>query len=163
MTIVGFSFTKMHVEKLGAPRGKVSIESNVTVTGVDKFDMSVGTSKQDGVKFTFEYLTMYEPNVAEIKLAGEVFYMNSVEKVKEVLDQWRKKKTVSKDVLVDVMNACLTKCNIQAIVLSDDLNLPPPIEMPRVRVTNAEGQEQQKVQEVKDSKPEAKESKTAKK
>ncbi len=156
MTIVGFNFTKMHVEKLGTPKGKVSIESNVTVTAVDKFDMSVGTSKQDGVKFTFEYLTMYEPNVAEIKLAGEVFYMNSVEKVKEILDQWKKKKTVSKEVLVDVMNACLTKCNIQAIVLSNDLNLPPPIEMPRVRVTNADAQAQQ------ESKPEVKDSKSKK-
>jgi hypothetical protein len=33
----------------------------------------------------------------------------------------------------NILNSILTKCNIQALILSQDVNLPSPIPLPKVR------------------------------
>ena len=52
-------------------------------------------------------------------------------KVKKAIDGWKKEKKVDKDIMTQVLNTALTRCNVQALILSQDLNLPPPIPLPR--------------------------------
>jgi len=40
---------------------------------------------------------------------------------------------VPKDIMSGVLNTVLTKCNIEALILSQKVNLPPPIPLPSVR------------------------------
>jgi hypothetical protein len=35
--------------------------------------------------------------------------------------------------MVPVLNSILAKCNIQAIILTREVNLPPPIPLPKVQ------------------------------
>jgi len=45
----------------------------------------------------------------------------------------RKNKQVPKDIMGDILNTILMRCNVEALVLSRDVNLPPPIPMPKVQ------------------------------
>jgi hypothetical protein len=135
MAIVGFNFNKISVEKKESVKGKISINNNITITNVEKKDLILGVAKQDGIRFEFEFTSKYEPKFADITLGGEVLFLGNSEEVKKVIDEWKKGNNIPKDVKVQVINAALTKCNIEALILSKEVNLPPPIPLPSVEAT----------------------------
>ena len=94
---------------------QINIKNNVAIKKVSKSDLSLGGSgvKQAGLQFDFEFGAMYEPNVGEIKFAGEVLWMDSEKNVKSILASWKKDKKVPQEVSINILNYVLQKCNIQ--------------------------------------------------
>lgn len=132
MAVVGFNFNKIVVEKKSEVKGQVSIKNNIAVTNVEDADVPFDKS-QKGLKFTFDFSSTYEPKIGSIRLTGDVLFIGEIKKIKEISDSWKKAKSVPKDVLANVMNVALTKCNIQALILSQQINLPAPIPLPKVQ------------------------------
>ena len=134
MMIVGFNFNKIDVEKKEMVKGKISISNNVSIKNIEQKDLDFGKEKQNALKFIFEFNSKYEPNVGDIILGGDVLFVGEAKKTKEILDNWKKDKKVPKDVMTSILNTVLTRCNIQALILSQEVNLPPPVPLPKVRV-----------------------------
>jgi len=134
MAIVGFEFTKINVQKQDTAQGKINIANNVGIVDIQKHDLQLGKSKQHGIKFLFEYKSLYEPKFAKIELGGLVMYLTDEKNAKEIIESWEKDKKIKKDIAEKIINAVLTKCNIQSILLSNTVNLPPPVPMPKVNV-----------------------------
>ena len=132
--IVGFGFTKLSVEKNSAPKGKVDINNNVTIKDVQEDNFSLGKDKQDVLRFIFEFTSKYEPAIGTILFEGELLYLEDTKKVKEILSSWKKDKKIPKEIMAGLLNTILTKCNVQALILSQEVNLPPPIPMPKVQL-----------------------------
>jgi hypothetical protein len=133
MTIVGFDFVKIGAEKKNPVRGKISINNNVAIKSVEEHNLNLGRDKKDALKFEFEFIAKYDPDIGTIKLGGNVIYMEDSKKVKDIMDGWKKDKKLPKDVSTGVLNTILTKCNVEALILSKDINLPPPIPMPKIQ------------------------------
>ena len=136
--IVGFGFTKLSAEKNEAAKGKIDINNNVSIKNVEESDLSLGKEKQNALKFIFEFTSKYEPSVGTILFEGEVLYLEDPKKVKEILNSWKKDKKIDKELMAGVLNTVLTKCNVQALILSQEVNLPSPIPMPKVQIANPE-------------------------
>src|SRR3989338_7332504 len=134
MTIISFNFTKIEAEKKETGKGKINISNNVAITDVGEKDLSLGNEKQKVLSFTFEFTSKYEPNVGSIKLVGDVLYMDESKKVKQILDDWKKDKKLPKEIMAGILNTILNRSNVQALILSQDVNLPPPILLPKVQV-----------------------------
>ena len=133
--IVGFGFTKLSAEKHEAAKGKIDINNNVSIRDVREDSFSLGKDKQQNVlKFMFEFASKYEPSVGTILFEGELLYMEEPKKAKEILGSWKKSKEIPKELMAVLLNTILTKCNVQALILSQEVNLPPPIPMPRVQM-----------------------------
>ena len=132
MAMVGFSFTKISAEKKSSVNHAVNIESNASVTNV--IELPVIDSKKMLLKFEFVFTVKYEPTAGKIELNGEVIELYDKEFGAKVLDQWVKEKKVLGEVMQEVFNQLLSKSNVEAVVLSRDLGLPSPIQMPRVEV-----------------------------
>lgn len=132
--IIGFGFTKLSVEKNSAPKGKVDINNNVTIKDIREDNFSFGKDKQDVLKFIFEFTSKYEPAIGAILFEGELLYLEDTKKVKEILSSWKKDKKIPKEIMAGLLNTILTKCNVQALILSQEVNLPPPIPMPKVQL-----------------------------
>lgn len=132
MTIIGMQFSKIAVEKMNPLTGKISINNNVTIKNLEKTELTLGKTKQDVLKFTYEYKADYEPKIALITLAGTLTYLEKSEKIEELLKQWKKDKQLPKEILTPVLNSIYTKCNVQALVMAREINLPPPIQLPKV-------------------------------
>ena len=135
MAIVGFEFTKINVFKQETATGKINISNNVGIVDIKKNDLEIGKSKQTGLKFIFEYKSKYEPGFAAIELGGIILYLTDEKSAKQVLDAWANEKKISKEVAEKIINAILAKCNIQSIILSNTVNLPPPVPMPHVNIS----------------------------
>ena len=133
MTIVGFSFTKINAERKKSIKGKININNNVTVKNVEEIDLSFGKD-QKGLKFSFEFIAKYDPEVGSINLNGEIIYMAKADEAKDALTKWKKEKKIAPGIMGKLLNTTLTKCNIQALILSNDLNLPAPIPLPKVGI-----------------------------
>lgn len=138
MTIIGFNFKKINIEKFKAVNGKININNNVSIVNVEEKELSLGKSKEKGLNFTFEFKTAYEPKIGSINLTGEILSIGDAKKVEEVLASWKKDKKLPKEVMANVLNTALNRCNIQALILSQQINLPPPIPLPKVEATKEE-------------------------
>ena len=97
-------------------------------------ELALGKQRQKGVSFNFEFTSSYSPQMGEIILSGEVLYLGDIKQNEDIIKGWEKTKTVPKEIMAEVMDAILTKCNIEAIILSRDISLPPPIPLPKVKV-----------------------------
>ncbi|MBI5398297.1 hypothetical protein HZB03_02430, partial [Candidatus Woesearchaeota archaeon] len=64
MAIVGFDYNKITVEKNEGQSGKISVANSVNIKRVERNDISLGKTKQSGLKFVFEYSSIYNPNYA---------------------------------------------------------------------------------------------------
>lgn len=134
MSVVGIQFNKIIIDKKSPAVGKVNVNNNVAIKNVEKTDLAFGVAKQNALKFDFEFKVIYEPNVAEMSFWGYLSYFEKPELIEEVLKAWKKDKKVPKDVMTPVLNSVLAKCNMEAIVLSREVNLPPPMPMPKVEI-----------------------------
>ena len=133
MTIVGFNFTKIEAEKKNLVKGKININNNVSIKNVEEKNFSLSNDKQKVLAFTFEFYAKFEPNVGHIILTGDVLYMEESKKIKELLDGWKKEKKLPKEIMPSILNTVMNKANIQALILSEQINLPPPIPLPKLK------------------------------
>ena len=94
MTIIGFNFKNIKVSKKEGVRGKINIKNNVVITDIKEQDLSLGDKSQSALKFIFEFSSKYDPDLGEIILGGDLLFMESSNKTKEILDEWKKSKKI---------------------------------------------------------------------
>ena len=61
--------------------------------------------------------------------------------IKEIIAEWKKDKKIKKELMGGILNTVLTKSNVQALIISQQVNLPPPIPLPKVNVSSKPEQE----------------------
>ncbi len=130
MAIVGFNFTKITGEKKTDPTNKLNIDRSVNIQKVDGSHLTIGTQRQNGLVISFLYKVTYAPDLGSIELNGNLFYIASEEKIKDALGVWKGQSVLPKDVMNQVLQAVFIRCNIQALIVSKDLALPPPFPLP---------------------------------
>lgn len=127
---VGFNLSKVSIEREKEIKGKIEIKSNLNVTGIKKENIDL-SKESDILGFEFSYVINYEPKIANIIFQGDVLVMVNREEVKEIFKKW-KKKEIPDAVRLLVFNTVLIKCNIKALQLEEELNMPTHIPMPRL-------------------------------
>lgn len=131
MSIIGFNFAKISIERKDSANGKINIQSRIDIEDIKKVDMSI-SKEQETVQVNFIFEILYEPNFAKIAFQGNVLLMLDPKKVKELLKDWKKKK-LEDEIKEPVFNLILRKCNIKAFSLEEDLNLPNHFPMPKIQ------------------------------
>lgn len=130
MPIVGFNFTKISGEKLKPLKGNLSIKNDVLIKKLEEKD--VGPVDQKSILVEFEFTCKYhveDDNKAIMNLNGNLMILEPQEKIEKIMKEWKENKKLDKE----LMNHIITKSNIQALILSKDLNLPAPFRMPKVQ------------------------------
>lgn len=130
MAVVGFYFTRIHGEKKTEPNKKLSVDRAVNIQKVEKSDIAFGTQTQGSIVISFSYEVTYAPEIGKIELTGNLLYLAAQDRLEEALTQWKKESQLPLDVMNPVLQAIFTRANIQALVMSKDLALPPPFAIP---------------------------------
>ncbi|MGE0792584.1 MAG: hypothetical protein AB7V77_00205 [Candidatus Woesearchaeota archaeon] len=134
MTILNFNFTKINVEKKGKLSNEMKIQSKMTLTDLKSSNVASG-SKQQAFVIKFAYSVNYEPKVGTIDLEGELIYLADEKLAKEIEKVWKDSKNLPKEVALQVLNRILHNCNVEALILSKEIALPPPIQLPKVQLS----------------------------
>ncbi len=132
MPVLTSNFNKILVQRLGGRGKEMKVTSNVNIKDIAKTEIRMGEIKASALKFSFDFITKYQPDHAEIILEGDVIYQAPAAKVDAIANTWKKDKKSDKDVTTEVVNHLLSRCNIEALFLSRELNLPSPIPMPHM-------------------------------
>lgn len=134
MAIVGFDFTKVSAEKnQKAKAGSINISNNISIKKVEVGDASVAAKGQKLLRYIFEFKSAYTPDLGSIMLEGEVLGLEDEKTAKDIEATFKKKKELPSGLMETVLSTALNKCNIQALILSQHVNLPPPIPLPKVQ------------------------------
>ncbi len=132
MPIISFGFTKISGERKEQKSGQLNIKNGIVLKDAIKTKFTIGPQSQDVLRVLFEFTSKYDPNRGSITLEGEVLHLDKPEKIEALAKAWQKEKKLPKDDARVFINHILSKCNIEAILLSRELNLPSPIELPRI-------------------------------
>jgi len=133
MAVIGFDLNKIMVERTGNVAGEIKINNNVAIKEIDKIGIPIKRDDQEGLRFGFEFTSDYEPKMGKVIIRGNIVVVENKKKAEDILKQWKKDKKAESDVMTSVLNMVLEKCNIEALILSRDVNLPPSIPLPKVK------------------------------
>ena len=76
----------------------------------------------------YSYFISYDPELAHVNFQGEVLIIP--DDIKKTVKDWKKKKISDED-RIPVFNYIMSKCNLKALMLEEDLGLPAHIPLPR--------------------------------
>ncbi|MBI2675578.1 MAG: hypothetical protein HYX24_03910 [Candidatus Aenigmarchaeota archaeon] len=129
MPIIGMNVRGIEASKKGEEASqKIDISSTPRITDIKEVDFDLIGKKVLSV--AYEFTTTYEPQIGRIKISGELFYM--ARDGKDIAKQWKKDKKLPEPVSLEILNHLFRRCLLKTAQLSEDLQLPPPIQMPRV-------------------------------
>lgn len=131
MPIIGFNFRSISssIDEIKDTGKEINVNSSPKIDSVEKKDIDMpGMDNVVSVRFTFR--TIYEPKIGDIEITGEILYKTN--DAKAAVKLWKDKKTVEKDMYLDVTNTILRKCLSKAVMLADELRLPQPVSFPMV-------------------------------
>ena len=138
MPFIGFSFDKIEATKdVEEIKGNINIKHSLNIKDVKTHEI-IMDKKQDVLKFIFEFKLNYEPKVGSINLIGNMLYLEDKKKINEILSNWKKDKKLPNEVMQGLFNTVLTKSNIKALNLAQDINLPPHLPMPKITSVSKE-------------------------
>jgi len=126
MPVIGISLKTIEAKKHEEVTGAVRVNSNMNITDVKEQDLPALKSKGLLIEFIFrtKYIDDKNKNMAEINIDGNVVFID--EKREKILKDWKKDNILPEDVRFQVIRIVSDKCSKKAIILSDDLQLPPP-------------------------------------
>ena len=129
MQIIGFNLTKILVEREEKIEGKLEVKQNIDISDVSK--EKIPFSEGDAIRIKFNFTVTYDPDFAKLNLEGYLILMVDKNEIKKFLKSWKNKKLPDES-KVSLFNFIMGKCNIKALNLEDELNLPLHVPMPRI-------------------------------
>jgi len=130
MPVIGLNFTRMEAKKGDKPfTGEINVNSTPKITEVR--EVGLPSLDKKALSLGFEFVTEYGPDLAEIRIEGNLLFLAGDNA--PVLKQWKKDKTIPEDVSVPVLNHLFRRCLIKIAGLADELQLPPPLQLPIVK------------------------------
>ena len=130
MTVLGIRFKSLEAKREGGKvTPQIKVNSVPKITGVKETNMPMFNKK--ALSVDFDFVTEYSPKIGTITMSGEVFYVT--DKNKEALKKWDSDKTLPEDMRIDILNHLFRACLLKIANLADDLQLPPPMAIPRVK------------------------------
>tara|TARA_Y100000310_G_scaffold318969_1_gene373663 strand:- start:755 stop:1207 length:453 start_codon:yes stop_codon:yes gene_type:complete len=134
MPIVGFNFDKFHVERKKPLEPPIKVDSGIKILDVKKEDLELSDGKKQSVlRFDYDFTVTYAPNQAEILINGHLILFEPKEKLESILGEWKKTQKFDVEITQMVMNNILLRCNIKALLLGQEVGLPPHIRLPVVQ------------------------------
>lgn len=129
MQIIGFILTKIAGSRDESKSHPIRLSQDLKITHLYKDVLSI--SNQEVVNLTFHYAINYEEDFGKVEFEGKITILTKDDEAETMLKAW-KQKELPASFKVPVYNLIMQKCNVKAIELEDDLNLPFHIPMPQV-------------------------------
>lgn len=132
MPVVSINLKSVSGKKENARDGEVKVNNKVAVTDIKEINLP--GINQSGLAIGFDFLTKYsssDEDVAVINITGEAMMIGG--ECKDIVKQWKKNQTIPEDPHIEIINTIFRKCVSKAIVMAEDLQLPPPVGLPFVQ------------------------------
>jgi len=133
MKFIGFNFNKINIEKFSGSLKELKINTKIDISKIEAVKSDLIGNGEGLIMAKFTYKIIYEPNIANIELNGDVFLSDTPKNIKEIVEQWSNNKEMPEDFRVFLFNIILRKSNLKALQLEDEMNLPVHIPFPSLK------------------------------
>jgi len=137
MRIIGFNLSKISVKREEKIKNQLKITQNIDIKEVVK--ESIPISDEEVIKIKFSFTIDYSENFAKIEFEGNLILLPEKEEMKTILREWKNKK-IPEEIRVPLFNFIMSKCNIKALNLEDEMSLPLHIPMPKLNPNQDQSQ-----------------------
>jgi len=135
MRIIGFNLTKILIERQEKIEGKLEITQNINIRDVVKEKMSI--SDKEALKVKFNFAINYSNDLAKLEFEGIVVFLPDDEEMKNFLKSWKDKKIPEESRSI-LFNFIMSKCNIKALTLEDEMALPLHVPLPKLKLDESD-------------------------
>lgn len=118
-------FEKIEVERKREIKPEIKLNISLEFTDLVE-EKEIENNKI--VSFVFNFKIDYDKE-AKILLEGRTIYADEKEKIEKLIKNWKK----DKEFMKKIYNYTLTKCNLKALFLEEQLNLPLHIPFPKLK------------------------------
>ena len=129
MKIIGFNLFKISIERKEKPSGKLEIKQNINVDNIIKEKINI--TKDEALRIDFTFTIKYDPSFADVEFKGHIITLPDKDETKKILKEWKNKK-LPEGIKTGIFNFIMSKCNIKALFLEDEMGLPTHVPMPRI-------------------------------
>jgi len=139
MKILGTSFSKVSIERKNLSKGKMTLKADLKIE--DIHEEKVSFSDKPTLRFDFSFAVNYEPDLAVISIKGALLTLDDKGVSKEIMKEWKDKK-FSHPEKIGILNHIMTKCNLRALQLEDEFNLPLHVALPKIKPADSKSSNQ---------------------
>ncbi len=129
MKIIGFNLTSIHVDRKEIIDQSVQITQNVDIKDLTEEDVPIAEKK--AFKLSFNLIVKYSDDFANLEMGGNILIMPDEAEEKKLREAWKEKK-IPEDMRVPLFNFIMNKCNVKALHIEDEMNMPLHVPMPRL-------------------------------
>ncbi len=129
MRIIGFTLTKISVERKEQIQNQLKINQNIDIKNLQKEKIPI--SDNEALKIYFKFSIDYSDDAAKLEFEGSVLTLPDKEELKIIINSW-KNRQIPENIRAGLFNFIMSKCNIKALSLEDDMALPFHLPMPRI-------------------------------
>jgi hypothetical protein len=131
MIKVGVFIHQLSAERLwdiDKPMPPVQISTNLNLVGIEK-------KSDDLLEVPFVLTINYNPGVAQISIKGRAHVTGEREELKQIHTAYTEKKPPPQIMIQSISNVTF----VEAVMITRTLNIPPPIPLPQIPPTQAQG------------------------
>lgn len=132
MSIIGLNLNNISAEKKNKITGNLKINNNLRIINVEK-EKQTFSSSDEVLNLSFKFDVAYDPEIGKLSMDGSLLYMEEPNKAQKIIEQWEKEKKLPDDISSTIFNAILSKCNIKALMIAHEVNLPPHFRLPYLK------------------------------
>tara|TARA_Y100000310_G_C20626426_1_gene786177 strand:+ start:493 stop:939 length:447 start_codon:yes stop_codon:yes gene_type:complete len=136
--IINFTLDKISISKEKEVQGNIEAKNSIKFTDVSESPIPKGIKDQSLLKFKFEYRVDYTPKIAATEIVGHIHYLVPKKESKKIMKEWDKNSKIDPEISTRFINTILTKCGVRALVLCQEVGLPPHIPLPKIIVKKKE-------------------------
>ncbi len=128
MPVKNFEFMTIDARRFAK---STEVHKNIQIQVNHEISQVIERSEKEtelGFRFAINYTGMGA--IASIKFEGYVLF----DGVAGIAHKWTKEKKLPDDVANEVLNLIMRNCLMQGVVIARDMRLPPPIQMPQVKI-----------------------------
>lgn len=134
MRLIGFSFLKIHAEKLSSKlSADTKVNTNINIVDIQEVKSEVFNSKESLLSVKFDYNISYDPDYASVSFSGMVLISLLTKEAKDISKQWKESK-FPEEFKLFLFNVILKRSNLKALQLEEELNLPSHIPLPSLKI-----------------------------
>jgi hypothetical protein len=131
MIRVNVAITNISAERfwdIRKPIPPIQIGTNINIVGMDK-------KPDESLEVPFVLAINYNPSIAQISLKGSAYVSGDKNEIEKILKDHEEKKPPPPLIEQSISNVVF----IESVLISRTLNIPPPIPLPQIPQSKAQG------------------------
>ncbi len=130
MRLIDFKFEKICGEKKEEQVRDFKLQSNIDLKTIQSIKDKKSKMEGDLLEIKFGYSIKYS-EFAKIELEGKLVIKAEESESKDILKEWKNKKLPEEFKFI-IFNLILTKSNVRALQMEDELKIPYHISLPKL-------------------------------